>query len=53
VSKSTKDEKVISALDELKAAFDMAESIQPGTSHNFVAQVIDALKKSSAAAQQK
>jgi len=25
----------------------MAESIQPGTSHNFIAQVIDALKKSS------
>jgi len=47
VSKTTKDEKVLAALHELKIAFEMAESVQPGTSHNFVAQVIDALKKSS------
>jgi len=47
VSKTTKDEKVLAALNELKIAFEMAESVQPGTSHNFVAQVIDALKKSS------
>jgi len=47
VSKNITDDKVIGALNELKAAFDMAEGIQPGTSHNFIAQVIDALKKSS------
>jgi len=47
VAKTAQDEKVLGALQELKAAFDMAENIQPGTSHNFIAQVIDALKKSS------
>jgi len=36
----------------LKSAFDMAESIQPGTSHNFIAQVIDALKRSAQQQQQ-
>jgi len=47
VSKSIVDEKVLTSLQELRAAFDMAESIQPGTSHNFVAEIIGALKKSS------
>lgn len=52
VSKTVTDEKVLTSLQELKSAFDMAESIQPGTSHNFVAQIIDALKKSSQQQQQ-
>jgi serine/threonine-protein kinase 24/25/MST4 len=47
VAKTVTDEKVLTALQELKAAFDVAEGIQAGTSHNFVAQIIDALKKSS------
>jgi len=47
VALTVTDEKVLTALQELKAAFDMAEGIQAGTSHNFVAQIIDALKKSS------
>jgi len=52
VSKSVTDEKVLNALQELKSAFDVAEGIQPGTSHNFVAQIINALKKSSQQQQQ-
>jgi len=52
VSKTVTDEKVLTALSELKSAFDVAEGIQPGTSHNFVAQIIDALKKSSQQQQQ-
>jgi len=52
VSKTITDEKVLTALSELKSAFDVAEGIQPGTSHNFVAQIIDALKKSSQQQQQ-
>jgi len=52
VQKTVTDEKVIIALNELKSAFDMAESIQPGTTHNFIAQVIDALKRSAQQQQQ-
>jgi len=52
VAKTITDEKVLTALNELKQAFDVAEGIQPGTSHNFVAQIIDALKKSSQQQQQ-
>jgi len=47
VQKSLKDEKAAMSLDELKAAFEMAENISPGVSHAFIAQVIETLKKSS------
>jgi len=52
VSKTITEERVLTALNELRSAFDVAEGIQPGTSHNFVAQIIDALKKSSQQQQQ-
>jgi len=47
VQKTTKDEKTNMQLMELKAAFDMAESVSPGISHAFIAQVIETLKRSS------
>jgi len=47
VQKATKDEKSSNSLLELKAAFDMAESISPGISHAFIAQIIETLKRSS------
>lgn len=42
--KQTKDETVIKALDDLKDAFDQAEQLQPGITHNFIAQIIETLK---------
>jgi len=42
--KSTKDDNVIQALNNLKTAFDDAESVQPGITHNFIAQIIETLK---------
>jgi len=45
--KSTKDENVLKALDDLKDAFDAAEATQPGIVHNFIAQVIETLKSAS------
>jgi serine/threonine-protein kinase 24/25/MST4 len=47
LSKSTKDENVQKALDELKEAFDAAEAVQPGIVHNFIAQIIETLKSAS------
>jgi len=47
VQKTAKDEKANMQLMELKAAFDMAESVSPGISHAFIAQVIETLKRSS------
>jgi len=42
--KSTKDDNVIQALNNLKTAFDNAEAVQPGITHNFIVQIIDTLK---------
>jgi len=42
--KQSKEESVIKALDELKEAFDAAEAVQPGITHNFIAQIIETLK---------
>jgi len=47
LTKSTKDENVVKALEELKDAFDAAEAVQPGIVHNFIAQVIETLKSAS------
>jgi serine/threonine-protein kinase 24/25/MST4 len=46
ITQTTKDENVIVALNNLKIAFDQAESIQPGITHNFIVQVIETLKRS-------
>jgi len=45
LSKSTKDEHVQKALEELKESFDAAEAVQPGIVHNFIAQIIETLKR--------
>jgi len=45
LAKNTKDDQVIESLNQLKTAFDQAETIQPGITHNFIAQVIDTLKR--------
>jgi len=45
LAKNTKDDQVILSLNQLKTAFDQAESTQPGITHNFIAQVIDTLKR--------
>jgi len=42
--KQTKEETVVKALDDLKDAFDAAEAVQPGITHNFIAQIIETLK---------
>lgn len=42
--RQAKDENVLKALDELKEAFDAAEAVQPGITHNFIAQIIETLK---------
>jgi len=47
LTKSTKDEHVVKALEDLKEAFDAAEAVQPGIVHNFIAQVIETLKSAS------
>jgi len=47
LSKSTKDEHVQKALEELKESFDAAEAVQPGIVHNFIAQIIETLKSAS------
>jgi len=39
------DDQVIQSLNQLKTAFDQAEAVQPGITHNFIAQVIDTLKR--------
>eukprot|EP01124_Arcella_intermedia_P010592 TRINITY_DN1710_c0_g2_i1.p1 TRINITY_DN1710_c0_g2~~TRINITY_DN1710_c0_g2_i1.p1 ORF type:complete len:442 (+),score=146.04 TRINITY_DN1710_c0_g2_i1:112-1437(+) len=44
ITKTTKDDNTLAALNQLKIAFDHAESIQPGMSHNFIAQIIETLK---------
>jgi len=46
ITQSTKDENVIAALNNLKIAFDEAEAVQPGITHNFIAQIIETLKRS-------
>jgi len=43
--KNTKDEEVIEALNKIKESFDLAESVQTGLTHNFIAQVIETLKR--------
>jgi len=45
LAKNTKDDQVIESLNQLKTAFDQAEATQPGITHNFIAQVIDTLKR--------
>jgi len=45
LAKNTKDDQVILSLNQLKTAFDQAEATQPGITHNFIAQVIDTLKR--------
>eukprot|EP01121_Diplochlamys_sp_Union-15-3_P012392 TRINITY_DN3705_c0_g1_i3.p1 TRINITY_DN3705_c0_g1~~TRINITY_DN3705_c0_g1_i3.p1 ORF type:complete len:388 (-),score=95.37 TRINITY_DN3705_c0_g1_i3:111-1133(-) len=40
-----KDGQVIEALARLKVAFDSAEKAKPGITHNFIAQVIEMLKR--------
>jgi len=45
LAKNTKDDQVIESLNQLKTAFDQAEAYQPGITHNFIAQVIDTLKR--------
>jgi len=47
LSKTSKDENVHKALEELREAFDAAESTQPGIVHNFIAQIIETLKSAS------
>lgn len=42
--KANNDEKVISALAQLKIAFDNAESAQPGITHQMIAHIIETLK---------
>jgi len=41
----TKEEEVVAALTALKNSFDAAESVQPGITHNFIAQIIETLKR--------
>jgi len=43
--KATKDEEVIETLNQIKLAFENAENIQPGITHNFIAAVIETLKR--------
>ncbi|KYQ89782.1 severin kinase [Tieghemostelium lacteum] len=43
--KTTQDENVINALAQLKLAFDNAEKVKPGITHNLIAQVIETLKR--------
>lgn len=43
--KNTTDENVISALAQLKIAFDNAEKAQPGITHSMIAQIIETLKR--------
>jgi len=43
--KSNTDEEVISALAQLKIAFDNAEKAQPGITHTMIAQIIETLKR--------
>jgi len=43
--KSNTDENVISALAQLKIAFDNAEKAQPGITHTMIAQIIETLKR--------
>jgi serine/threonine-protein kinase 24/25/MST4 len=45
LAKNSKDDHVIESLNQLKTAFDQAEATQPGITHNFIAQVIDTLKR--------
>jgi len=42
---TTKDEQVVQALTQLKSAFDEAESVEPGITHTFIAQIIETLKR--------
>lgn len=42
--KANNDEKVISALAQLKIAFDNAESAQPGITHRMIAHIFETLK---------
>jgi len=44
VQKTMKEDNVIGALNELKMAFDTAEDLQPGITHNIIAQIIETLK---------
>jgi len=46
LTQNTKDENLLLALNNLKIAFDEAETIQPGITHNFIAQIIETLKGS-------
>jgi serine/threonine-protein kinase 24/25/MST4 len=46
ITQTTKDENVITALNNLKIAFDEAEAVQPGITHNFIVQIIETLKRS-------
>jgi len=46
LAQSTKDENLLIALNNLKIAFDEAETVQPGITHNFIAQIIETLKGS-------
>jgi len=43
--KQNQDPQVVSALAQLKIAFDNAEKAQPGISHQIIAQIIEALKR--------
>lgn len=43
--KTNKDEAVVHALAQLKLAFDAAEKAQSGITHNFIAQIIETLKR--------
>jgi serine/threonine-protein kinase 24/25/MST4 len=43
--KSNTDDNVISALAQLKIAFDNAEKAQPGITHTMIAQIIETLKR--------
>lgn len=43
--KTNTDEEVISALAQLKIAFDNAEKAQPGITHTMIAQIIETLKR--------
>jgi len=41
------DDRLTAALEQLKATFDNAERLQPGISHQLIAQIIDTLKRSA------
>eukprot|EP00005_Dracoamoeba_jomungandri_P003109 CAMPEP_0174260454 /NCGR_PEP_ID=MMETSP0439-20130205/9721_1 /TAXON_ID=0 /ORGANISM="Stereomyxa ramosa, Strain Chinc5" /LENGTH=437 /DNA_ID=CAMNT_0015344705 /DNA_START=69 /DNA_END=1382 /DNA_ORIENTATION=- len=43
--KQNTDEQVVSALAQLKIAFDNAEKAQPGITHTMIAQIIETLKR--------